>query len=108
MLRLNPPPTFAAKVQIPVPGAPPAQVTFHFKCFTVTEMRSYFARHASDDPAITDRSAVAEIVTGWEAADVEGTQFSDDALATLLDNYHGAPLAIMQCWRKRHVEGGEA
>lgn len=89
-LRLQPNPTFRAKVGIPVPGQEkPEEIVCVFAHMT----RDEFAAFASPEAAVgrTDAESLARIMRGWDGVDAE---FSADALALLCQQYHGAAYAI--------------
>lgn len=89
-LKLNPAPTFRAKVGIPVPGQDqPEQIVCIFKHMTREEYRRF-----SDPEALSQRSdaeTLMAILAGWEGVD---EPFSTDAAARLAQAYHGAPFVI--------------
>jgi len=88
MLKLQPKPTFKAKVAIPIPGGKPAQVEFEFNALTRTDLQQYL----TDSEGRSDSDNLSEIVCGWSGVD---TPFSSEALSQLLDNYVGAARAIL-------------
>lgn len=85
--KLDPNPTFKAKVSIPVPGSRPADVEFEFRHFT----RDDYAAIFSGDSTPTDKELILKIVKGWELED----EFNADNLDRLLQNYQGAASAIV-------------
>ncbi len=90
MLKLQPNPTFWAKVGIPVPGqAEPATIECEFAHMDRDEFRQF----ASPEAAATrsDAESLARILRGWKGVD---TTFSPEAVATLCRQYHGAAFAI--------------
>ena len=90
MLKLQPNPTFKAKVGIPVPGADkPAEIVCVFAHMTRDEYQAF-----ADPAALASRGdldSLIRILRGWEGVDAE---FSADALAMLCQQYHGAAFAI--------------
>ncbi len=93
-LKLNPAPTFKAKVGIPVPGQDkPEEIVCIFKHMT----RDAFA--AFGDPveakSRTDVESLMAIMAGWDGVDAE---FSADAVAMVVQQYHGAAFAITSAY----------
>ena len=89
-LKLNPDPTFKAKVAIPVPGAKPAHVEFTFKHKTRQHVLAWLEDRREDDEVGVFR----EIVAGWELDD----EFSDENIKRLCDNYAGAGFAVLNTY----------
>lgn len=87
-LKLNPEPTFKAKVGIPVPGARPVDVEFTFKYRTREQMLEFFERDGADDEK--DEQTLAHVVVGWDLDD----EFTPENVARLCNNYPGAGKAI--------------
>jgi hypothetical protein len=90
-LKLQPNPTFSAKVEIPVPGQDqPEVVDFIFAHMDRDEFKAF------TDPEVaaqrSDMDSLRRIVRGW-GSEVDAP-FSDDALAKLIKAYHGAAYAI--------------
>lgn len=89
-LKLNPAPTFRAKVGIPVPGQEqPEQIVCIFRHMT----REEYQRFSSPDE-LAKRSEVdtlMALMAGWEEVD---EAFSRDAVARMVQAYHGAPFVI--------------
>lgn len=86
-LKLNPEPTFKAKVGIPVPGGRPADVQFTFKHRTRDEVIDWLdgSREASDVQSVMD-CAIA-----WDLDD----EFTAENVERLCNNYTGAGMAIV-------------
>jgi len=98
MLKLNPNPTFEAEVRITVPGeAEPQTVTLTFAYKAKSELAEYLKGMVGK----TDAQALQGVVVGWSGVD---TEFSAEALATLLDNYHAAPGEIIEGYIKALAE----
>lgn len=94
MFKLNPNPTFKAKVGIPIAGEEqPAVIVCEFKHMS----REAYAAFISDVQANTpsDVDALMQILAGWEGPD---EAFSRDAVAMLVGNYHGAAAAISEAF----------
>lgn len=87
MLKLNPSPTFKTKVGIPVPGAEAVKVEFEFKALKRKELGQFLTDSKDREDAIN----LGAVVVGWTGVDKE---FSQEALALLLDNYVGSAAAI--------------
>lgn len=92
-LKLQPDPTFKAKVEIAVPGAAPASVVFTFKHRTRQEMERFL-------PTVTEMQDDAQLImalcTGWELAD----DFTEENVRALVDAYIAAPGAIFEAYIK--------
>ena len=89
-LKLNPEPTFKAKVGIPVPGSRPAEVLFTFKHRTRDEVLAWV--EGSHDA--TDVESVLDVVVGWELED----EFNRDNVERLCNNYPGSGLVIVSAY----------
>ena len=85
-LKLQPAPTFKAKVAIPVPGADAVEVEFTFKHRNRDELKA-FTDSMGEREDVDQVLAVAE---GWELTD----EFTRDNVAALVANYFAAPRAI--------------
>lgn len=88
LISLTAPPTFKAKVPIPIPGGEPVPVEFTFKHRTKDAL-SEFLKAAPDGK---DADIVMSVVTGWDLDDA----FTRENVETLLDNFHGAARAIVE------------
>ncbi len=90
-LKLQPDPTFKAKVEISVPGGTPAKVEFTFKHRTRQEMDRFLksVSDMKDDPEM-----ILALATGWELAD----EFNEENVRTLCDSYISAPAAIFDAY----------
>lgn len=85
-LKLQPEPTFRAKVCIAVPGAAPVDVEFTFKYRNRDEVQAFIDASKERDNVAT----ILEMCTGWELADA----FDAENVGTLALNYIAAPEAI--------------
>ena len=97
MFQLEPNPTFTAPVAIPLPGGETATIDFTFAHMGRKSLQEFLAA-VKDLP---DGEAVRKIVTGWSGvagADGEPLPITDENIMALLDNYHGAALAILQVY----------
>lgn len=92
-LKLQPDPTFKAKVAISVPGAEPASVVFTFKYRSRQEM-DRFLKSVSD--MADDVEMILALATGWELAD----DFTEENVRTLVDSYISAPAEIFETYLK--------
>ena len=98
MFKLQPNPTFKARVPITVPGqAKPAEVEIEFRHMGREAVRAYF----ESLPGKTDLDAVELIVVGWSGVD---SAFSREALGQLLDAYPAAAAAIFETFRRELFE----
>jgi len=90
MLKLQPNPTFRAEVGIPVPGQPePVKIWCVFAHMDRDEFRAFAAPEAS--ASRSDAQSLQRILRGWEGVDAP---FSEEAVAKLCQQYHGAAFAI--------------
>lgn len=89
-LKLNPEPTFKAKVGIPVPGSRPAEVLLTFKHRTRDEVIAWV--EGSRDA--TDVDSVLDMVVGWELED----EFNRENVERLCNNYPGSGLVIISAY----------
>lgn len=85
-LKLQPDPTFRAKVGIPVAGGDAVEVEFTFKHRTREGLDKFIAE-AKDMP---DPDAIMAMASAWELEDA----FTKDNVTQLAQNYIGAPRAI--------------
>ena len=86
--RLQPNPTFKAKVKIPVPGqARSSEVEFEFRHFSQSDFDGMMQEKSVRD-TLTD-----DVIVGWSGVD---TPFSTEALKQLFDNYPGAGAVVFQ------------
>lgn len=86
-LKLQPAPTFWAKVPIPLPGGEKHEIELEF----VHKTRDDLDKWRSEKDVKTDGKAVMTIVKNWRG--VEG-DFNEDNINAVLQNYHGAGIAI--------------
>lgn len=90
MFKLDPNPTFKAKVKIPVPGASSLpSIEFEFRHKTKTELKAFLERIQADPSKEVEQ--LEEIIVTWSGTDAE---YGRDSLARLLDNYPAAGAAI--------------
>lgn len=85
-LKLQPEPTFRAKVGIAVPGGAPVDVEFTFKYRNRDEVQAFIDASKERDNVAT----ILEMCTGWELTD----PFNAETVAQLALNYIAAPEAI--------------
>lgn len=110
MFTVNPAPKFWADVEIPVPGhEKPADIYIEFKHKTQEQLEEWsekgraLAESQKKQAKIdVDTEFIAEIVCNWENVD---TDFSEQALRTVLNNYAGAGRAIILTYRRELAEG---
>jgi hypothetical protein len=95
-LKLNPEPTFKAKVAIPVKGGDSAEVLFTFKSRTRDEMKD-FSESRKDK---TDLETFSEMVVGWDLDDA----FNPENVERLLQNYIGAGVACYMVYMDEHYK----
>lgn len=89
-IKLNPDPTFSAKVAIPVHGSAPVDVCFTFKHRTKDDLAAWL--ETIKDKADVD--VAMECVTAWEFDDA----FNAANIGKLFQNYIGSPGAIIQAY----------
>ena len=89
-LKLDPSPTFWSKVDIPIPGAPKG---VEIECEFGHMDRDAFAVFTDTATARTDIDGTMAILRSWRGPDAA---FSREAVAKLLQNYHGASFAITE------------
>ncbi len=97
MFKLCPDPTFTAPVAIPLPGGETATIDITFRHMGREALQRFLGR-VKDMP---DAEAAKEIITDWSGvagADGEPLPITADNIMALLDNYHGAALAILQTY----------
>lgn len=95
-IKLQPDPTFKAKVEISVPGAAPVKVEFTFKHRTRQEL-DRFIKSVSEMES--DTVMVMSLATAWELAD----DFNEENVGKLCDSYIGAPAAIFDAYLQELV-----
>ena len=91
MFKLQPNPTFSAKVAIPVAGDVAQEMGVTFAHKGKAEIKAFLDQAAGRE----DIDSLSEIVVGWDGVDAD---FSRDNLAILLDAYPGAALALLTAW----------
>lgn len=84
---LDPNPTFRFPVPVPVPGEKVADVVFVFRHKTKRDLNDLIERSKKD---MSDIDLVMEIACGWDLED----PFNVDTVTQMLENYHGAAIAI--------------
>lgn len=97
MFQLEPNPTFTAPVSIPLPGGETATFEIIFNHMGRKALQRFLDR-VKDLP---DAEGIGDIVYGWSGvsgADGEPLPCTEEALAAMLDNHHGAALAILQTY----------
>lgn len=98
MFKLNPNPTFNAKVQLSVPGQDkPVSVEIEYKHLSRPQIKKYFDGLEGK----TDAEALSEIILGWKGIDAE---YDSDTLQALLDNYPTSGGELFEAFRKELME----
>ena len=88
MLKLQPNPTFWAKVGVHVPGQDkPVEVEFEFAHMTRDEYAAFSERTKGQE----DAEVLGVILRGWKGVDAP---FTAENLAKLLTQYHSAAYSI--------------
>jgi hypothetical protein len=91
MLKLKPNPTFVVPVTIPVPGGGDTAIEITVKHMGRDALRAFLDEAKDRD----DLSNVSGFVVDWRGVDVE---FSQDALASILNNYPLAATAMLDAY----------
>ena len=81
-------PTFKAKVNIPIAGAPAVPVEFTFK----HRSKEAFAEWVKGISEKEDADLLMEVASGWELEDA----FDKDNIALMCENYMGAARAVIE------------
>lgn len=94
--RINPSPTFRAKVPLTVPGAEKrAVVEFEFR----HKGRAQYAAWIESARGRNDAEALAEVIAGWSGVvDEQGADlpYSEEMLGVLIDRYPASALEILK------------
>jgi hypothetical protein len=95
-------PTFKVQVDIAVPGASSVPVEFEFKHRTKPELANFI----KSSEGRSDAATFKECVVGWGLSDDEGSAvaLTDANIATFLDNYIGASVAVYQTYIEELVK----
>jgi hypothetical protein len=93
MLKLQPNPTFKAKVSIPTPGGEKVEVELTLRHMTREGLEQFLTGPEAKDRS--DEDSIMAIVSAWSGVDAE---FSRDSVALLLQQYHAAGRAIVSAW----------
>lgn len=97
MFKLNPAPTFKARVTIPVPGqAKPDPIEFEFKHKSQSQLKEW-AEKSDARKSMTDAAFLMDFAVGWSGVDGE---FNEENLKAFCDNYHGAALVVWDAYLK--------
>lgn len=96
MFKLNPAPTFTAKIPLSVPGLPePLELDVTYRHKNKTELQKWL----EGSKGKADSAVLHEVITGWsgmQGEDGAEVPYSLDALTTLLENY---PVAHQELYR---------
>lgn len=93
-LKLNPEPTFKAKVGIPVPGGRSADVEFTFTYRGKAELSKWHDEVQDLPKDASEATLLRTFVVGWDLDD----EFGDDNIRRLCDAYPGAAAAAMDVY----------
>ncbi len=112
IFKLVPNPTFKSTVDIPVPGADaPAKLVLVFKHMSRKKMSAFFDELFSGENAkALDSETLDPIVSGWEGvkdSENKNVEFGREAFETLLDNYPGASMAILEAYQQAYLKAKE-
>lgn len=95
MFKLQPNPTFWAKVPLTVPGqAAPAMVDFEFNYLAEEERKALFENRTAKEVAL-------EVVANWKGVD---EPFSPDNLEKLYSNYARAIIDVLETYNRELLE----
>lgn len=98
MFKLQPKPTFWARVPVSIPGeSKPAQIEIEFKHLGRESLKSFFETLEGK----TDSDAISEIVCNWRGIDAD---FNRDNLDELLNNYPSSAMSLFDTYRKEVME----
>lgn len=102
MFKLQPAPTFKADIKIPTAEGE-GVISFVMKYRSRTELTAFYeSMKDADGKDKADKDILADVIMGWDGIDAE---YNKKALATLIDNYPGAALAMLNGYTKALVEG---
>lgn len=93
MLKINPNPTFWAKVKVPVHGGEVCEIEVEFKHKSRPALESFLT--GKDAKSRKDEDTILEIAKDWKGVDGE---FTRDNLSQLFANYHAAARAIVEAY----------
>ena len=93
MLKLQPNPTFTAKVGIPVPGGEPVQIKLTFKHMTRAALEQFLT--GEEAAKRSDVDTVLAIVDAWDGVDAPYNRESVDAA---LSQYHAFARSVVSAW----------
>lgn len=97
MFKLQPKPTFWAKVPIAIAGSPkPVLLDVEFNHLDRDTLRKYL--DSLDDRE--DADSINEIVAGWKGVDED---FSRDSLEKLLSNYPGSAMSLVRVFAAESI-----
>jgi len=98
MFKLQPKPTFWAKVAISIPGeAKPVPIDIEFKHLGRDGLKDFF-EHLEGK---TDIEALNDIVLDWKGVDAT---FCEESLNELLNNYPSAAMSLFDAYRREAME----
>lgn len=93
-LKLNPDPTFKAKVGVPVPGGRAAEVEFTFQYRSKTALAEWHEQVQELPKDANEVELLRTFVAGWDLDD----EFCDDNIRRLCDSYPGAAAAAIDVY----------
>lgn len=93
--KLQPAPTFRAKVDIPAPGGAAVPLECEFRHFSRPALLVFSTPEAV--AARSDIDTLMEILADWHNVD---QSFCRGSVAVLLDNYQQAAAAIVTAWMR--------
>lgn len=98
MFKINPNPTFTAKVQLSVPGQDRREtVDIEFKHLSRKDIKNFFEGIEGK----TDAESLGEIIVAWKGIDAP---FSAANLEQLLDNYPASARELYEAFRAELME----
>lgn len=98
MFKIEPNPTFTAKVPLSIPGQTrPGTIDIEFRHLGKPQIKAFFEGLEGK----TDTEALGEVIVGWKGVDMP---YDATALELLLSNYPAAGGEIFEAFRKELLE----
>lgn len=104
MFTIQPKPTFVSEVEIPTADGV-AKIKFEFAHKGRKALTKFIDSLTVEGEPRDDADALGEIVVGWKGVD---QPFSQEALATLVDNYPAAAKSLFNAYLPAMLEGKAA
>lgn len=98
MFKLQPNPTFKAKVGISIAGQTrPAEIEVEYRYLSKAKVKEFFDNLGGKN----DAEALSEIIVSWSGVE---EAFSAEALGELVDNYPAASADLFDTFRRELLE----